>query len=127
MLRTFKIVNDSFEPSDEHAILTYDEDLDQYAVHIPETVDCNELPAILSLLAKQGTRELNDKWARRFVKERVVPPDRQNIRTIMRQLHMKKYSEFPILEYTSGRCCMDDFYLQEIKNAIDAANCTQND
>lgn len=29
--------------------------------------------------------------------------------------HMKKYSEFPILEFTSGRCCMDDFYLKEIE------------
>ncbi len=115
MLRTFRILNDSLEPSAEHAILTYDEDSEQYAVHIPKSLDCNKLPAILSLLAKQGIRELNDKWARRFVSERVVPADRQNIGMIMRKLHMKKYSEFPILEYTSGRCCMDDFYLQEIK------------
>ena len=115
MLRTFKIMNDMLEPLGEHAILTYDEDSEQYAVHIPESIDCNDLPAILSLLAKQGIRELDDKWARRFVEERVVPSDRQNIGTIMRQLHKKKYSEFPILEYTSGRCCMDDFYLQEIK------------
>ena len=122
MLRTFEIVNDDFEPSNEHAILTYDEEQDQYAVHIPESVDSNALPAILSLLAKQGIREIDDKWARRFVKERVVPSDRQNIGMIMRQLGMKKYSEFPILEYTSGRCCMDDFYLQEIKNAIGRRN-----
>ena len=112
MLRTFEIINDDFEPSNEHAILTYDEEHDQYAVHIPESVDSNALPAILSLLAKQGLREIDDKWARRFVKERVVPPDRQNIGMIMRQLHMKKYSEFPILEYTGGRCCMDDFYVR---------------
>ena len=115
MLRTFKIMNDMLEPLGEHAILTYDEDSEQYAVHIPESIDCNDLPAILSLLVKQGIRETDDKWARRFVTERVVPPDRQNIGTIMRQLHMKKYSEFPILEYTSGRCCMDDFYLKEIE------------
>ena len=113
MLRTFEIINDSLEPSAEHAVLTYDDETDQYAVHIPETVGNNDLPAILSLLAKQGIRELNDTWARRFVKERVVPPDRQNIGMIMRQLNMKRYSEFPILEYTSGRCCMDEFYLRE--------------
>ena len=115
MLRTFEIRNDEIENSDAYALLTYDEDTDQYAVHIPETVDSDNLPAILSLLAKQGNRELDDKWARRFVKERVVPPDRQNIGMIMRQLHMKEYREFPILEYTSGRCCMDDFYLKEIE------------
>lgn len=115
MLRIFEIRNDSLEPAEEYATLTYDEETEKYAVHIPESIDCNDLPAILSLLVKQGMREIDDKWARRFVTERVVPPDRQNIGTIMRQLHMKKYSEFPILEYTSGRCCMDDFYLKEIE------------
>ena len=93
----------------------YDEETEKYSIHIPQEVPCNDLPAILSLLAKQGIREIDDKWARRFVKERVVPPDRQNIGMIMRELHMKKYSEFPILEFTGGRCCMDDFYLEEIK------------
>lgn len=115
MLRIFEIRNDFLEPAEEYATLTYDEATEKYAVHIPESIDCNDLPAILSLLVKQGIREIDDKWARRFVTERVVPPDRQNIGTIMRQLHMKKYSEFPILEYTSGRCCMDDFYLKEIE------------
>lgn len=115
MLRIFEIRNDSLEPAEEYATLTYDEETEKYAVYIPESIDCNDLPAILSLLVKQGIREIDDKWARRFVTERVVPPDRQNIGTIMRQLHMKKYSEFPILEYTSGRCCMDDFYLKEIE------------
>lgn len=115
MLRNFKIMNDSIKTDGEHAILTYDEETEKYSIHIPQEVPCNDLPAILSLLAKQGIREIDDKWARRFVKERVVPPDRQNIGMIMRELHMKKYSEFPILEFTCGRCCMDDFYLEEIK------------
>ena len=96
MLRSFKIMNDSLDKSKEHAILTYDEESDQYAIHIPESVDCNDLPAILSLLAKQGIRDLDDKWARRFVKERVVPPDRHNIGMIMRQRHIKYHSEFTI-------------------------------
>ena len=58
--------------------------------------------------------ETDDRWARRFVRERVVPPDRQNIGMIMREVGMTYYSEFPLLVYTSERCAMDEFYIEEI-------------
>lgn len=77
------------------------------------------MPAIPGELVKMGIRSIDDKWARRFVKERVVPPDRQNIGMIMRKVGMEYYSEFPLLVYCSGRCCMDDFYLEEIKEKDD--------
>lgn len=96
------------------AILTYDEESDCYGVEIPEDIDPDRLPAILGILARKGIYSVEDKWARRFVKERVVPPDRQNIGMIMRDVGMAYYSEFPLLVYTSGRCCMDEFYLEEL-------------
>ena len=49
-----------------------------------------------------------------FVKERVVPPERQNIGMILREAGMSYYSEFPLLVYTQGRCSMDDFFIEEI-------------
>ena len=49
------------------------------------------------------------------LRERVVPPDRQNIGMIMREVGMTYYSEFPLLVYTSGRCAMDEFYIEEIE------------
>ena len=48
------------------------------------------------------------------MKERVVPPDRQNIGMVLRELGMGYYSEFPLLVYTSGRCAMDEFFIEEI-------------
>ena len=48
------------------------------------------------------------------MRERVVPPDRQNIGMILRELGMGYYSEFPLLVYTGGRCAMDEFFLEEI-------------
>lgn len=101
-------------PTGEYAILSYDEENDRYAISIPESVHPDDLPAIPACLASKGIREIEDKWARRFVKERVVPPDRQNIGMILRDVGMQYYDEFPLLVYTSGRCCMDDFYLEEI-------------
>lgn len=98
----------------EYAVLSYDEEKDLYHISIPLSVDPDNLPAIPGILARKGIREIDDKWARRFVKERVVPPDRQNIGMILRELGMGYYSEFPLLVYTSGRCAMDEFFIEEI-------------
>ncbi|MCM1498051.1 MAG: hypothetical protein NC124_06245 [Clostridium sp.] len=101
-------------PVDEYAILSYDEEHDEYMITIPDSVSPDDLPAIPGILARKGIRVIEDKWARRFVKERVVPSDRQNIGMILREAGIPYYSEFPLLVYTNGRCCMDDFYLEEI-------------
>ncbi len=114
MLRKFAIKDESYESWEDFAILTYEEDTDQYAIEIPESVDPDRLPAIPGMLARNGIRSIDDRFARQFVKERVVPPERQNIGQIMRQVGMGYYSEFPLLVYCSGRCCMDEFWLEEI-------------
>ena len=82
---------------------------DEYHISIPFTVDPDHLRAIPGILARKGIREIDDKWSRLFVKERVVPPERQNIGMILREAGMSYYSEFPLLVYTQGRCSMDDF------------------
>ncbi|MDE5778450.1 MAG: hypothetical protein K2I10_08125 [Lachnospiraceae bacterium] len=114
-MRRFLIKDDNVpSPTNEYAVLSYDEDYDKYTITIPDSINPDDLPAIPGILAREGIREIEDKWARRFVKERVVPSDRQNIGMILREVGMDYYSEFPLLIYTSGRCCMDDFYLEEI-------------
>lgn len=49
------------------------------------------------------------------MKEQVVAPDRQNIGAILGEVGIGYYDEFPRLVYTSGRCCIDDLYLEEIE------------
>lgn len=99
---------------EEYAVLSYDEEKDVYHVSIPASVNPDNLPAILGILARKGVREIEDRWARQFVKERVVPPDRQNIGMILRDAGLGYYSEFALLVYTSGRCAMDEFFIEEI-------------
>lgn len=118
MLRKFAIKDETYGLEDAYAVLSYEEETDQYAIEIPEAVDPYRLPAIPGILARKGIRYIDDRWARQFVKERVVPPERQNIGQIMRQVGMSYYSEFPLLVYCSGRCCMDDFWLEEITEPV---------
>lgn len=119
MLHRCKIIDSSYGKDEECAILTYDDESDQYAIRIPKGIDCNRLPAIPAILAQKGVYDIDDRFARRFVIERIIPPDRQNIGEILRVVGLSYYQEFPLLMYCSGRCCMDDFWLEEINNEDD--------
>ncbi len=76
-MRRFLIKEENCLPTgqSEYAVLSYDEDTDEYHISIPPSVNPDDLPAIPGILARKGIREIDDRWARRFVKERVVPPD----------------------------------------------------
>ena len=50
----------------------------------------------------------------RFVRSRIIPHGRANIREIMNSAGIKYYNEFDMLMYTSGRCSHDRMYLDEI-------------
>ena len=115
MLRNFLITNDSQDDESRYAVLHYDTDTDKYSMDIPENAVFGSLPAIPWELHKMGKTFTDDHWARRWVKERIIPPDRQNIGYILRKIGVSHYTEFAILEYLGGHSCMDDFYLKEIK------------
>lgn len=113
MLKRFKIVNQS-NPKEINAILIYNTETDKYTISIPRNISQSNLPAILKLLYNKGQFEIDDTWSRKFISERVVPADRQNIGKIMRKVGMKRYDEINFLEYNAGKSCMDDFYLEQL-------------
>lgn len=46
-----------------------------------------------------------------WVRQRIVPPDRQNIGQILKANGLEEYDEFSLLMLGSGRCAQDDYYL----------------
>lgn len=79
----------------------------------------HELPAIPMLLARKGIYEVDDHWARVFVKECIVPPERQNIGQIMRDMGITVYDEFAMLEWQDGKCCQDNFEMVELEDGVE--------
>ena len=45
----------------EYAVLSYDEDTDEYHISIPPSVNPDDLPAIPGILARKGIREIDDR------------------------------------------------------------------
>jgi hypothetical protein len=48
------------------------------------------------------------------VRDRIVPPNRQNIYSILDSLGMDEYDEYGIIKSTNGVCGNDGLFLREL-------------
>lgn len=73
-----------------------------------------EAPFMMSSFVRWGIRHINAEWSMRWVRSRIVPSSRQNIGQILRENHMKSYDEYALLLKNEGRCCQDEYHIEEI-------------
>jgi hypothetical protein len=112
-LRKFAIKNEVYQDKTV-AWLYYDEEKKEYRIQVPEDIRCEEAPLIIAEFIKRNQRTIAPDWSLRWVKERVIPPERQNIGSILKENHMEFYDEFPLLISNQGRSCQDECYLVEV-------------
>ncbi|MCI8428679.1 MAG: hypothetical protein HFI16_00270 [Lachnospiraceae bacterium] len=94
--------------------LYYDEQSREYEIEIPETVKSYEAPLIISYFIEKNQYRIGKKWSYRWVCQRVIPPERQNIGQILKANHMTEYDEFKFLVKNEGRCCQDECYIIKV-------------
>ena len=68
-------------------------------------------PFIFSGFVKRGIYSINSEWSMKFVRQRIIPADRQNLGAILRDNHLREYDEYRLLLLSEGRCAQDDLYL----------------
>lgn len=97
------------------AKMTYDPDKDEYHVYIymdvPDTVNAG---MISFYRFYRHLTELDARESMIFVRSRVIPPDRQGLDSILKDMNLKEYSEIGILTYFHGKCTKDHIYMEEI-------------
>ena len=94
--------------------LVYYENRKTFYIELAEDIDKWNFPPILSHFAEHGEFTINAFWSRKFVQQRIVPPDRQNISSILIDNGLKEYDEFALLKLANGHCEQDDCYLEEL-------------
>lgn len=97
------------------AYLLYYQISKKFYIKMLDNINSNQLPIILKHFYDLGKREVNSYWSFKWVSERIVPPDRQNIANIIKDNNLKKYDEHDLLLLGNGRCSQDDFYIEEIE------------
>ncbi len=68
-------------------------------------------PFIFAGLVRRGIYSIDSVWSGKFVAQRIIPPDRQNLGNILRENGLKTYDELKLLLLSNGRCAQDELYL----------------
>ncbi|HBA49567.1 MAG TPA: hypothetical protein DCZ91_17585 [Lachnospiraceae bacterium] len=102
------------EPRKDLAYLIYYEKEKCFYVELPEDADKWETPLLLSSFAERGIRTVGAYYSMLWVRQRIIPTDRQNLGQILKENGLEEYDEHTFLVLAEGRCAQDSYYLKEI-------------
>lgn len=112
-MKCFEIYNATKRKQLPCARLFYDEAKDKVRIQVLETAKAADLPLMFGLFVEQGKYSIPDKWARKWIAERIPPQGRQNLGEILRANSLDTYDEMALLEAAAGRSAQDDFLLRK--------------
>jgi len=81
---------------------------------ITENVPNEELPLSLEGFANNKKYVLSHEDALRWIRGRICPPGRHNIREILKDNGLNEYDEFGLLMITKAKCDKDNLYLSPL-------------
>lgn len=113
-MKIYAIRDESVSTEKNLGFLFYYERSREFFIELPEEADEWETPLILSSFLKKGIYSINSYWSGKWVAQRIVPPDRQNLGMILKENGLKEYDPYKLLMLADGRCAQDDCYLLPI-------------
>lgn len=100
------------------AYLIYYEADKRFYIELPEDADPWETPLLLSSFIRKGERTINAYWSMLWVRQRIIPTDRQNLGQVLKENGLDEYDEFKLLMLANGRCAQDSYYLEPIDESV---------
>ena len=110
MSRNF-VLRDGSLNDKQVGILAYDTESKQFSMTITDEIAKEDLPLSLEVFVNRQKYVLSHENVLRWIRGRICPPGRHNIREILRDNGLTEYDEFGLLMVTKGRCDKDDLYL----------------
>ena len=95
-------------------VLLYYERADAFIIELSETLDEWTAPFHFASYVRKGIYTIPRDACRMWVRARVVPNERQNIGTILRNYKLNVYDELRLLEIADGRCSQDELAIKKI-------------
>ena len=116
-MKVFSIKNDSIN-KDPVGYLVYYENPKSFYIELKDGLDPWDAPLLLSGFVERGEYSINSYWSGVWVKQRIIPAERQNIGEILKENNLSIYDEYEFLKLSNGRCVQDDYYLEEISDGL---------
>ncbi len=114
---TFEIRDEAFNENRLLGYLFYFERSKRFFAELLKNVDEWAAPFIFSSFVKNGIFSIGSEWSMKFVSQRIVPPDRQNLGGILKANKMKEYDEYKLLLLSEGRCAQDELSVKRTSDA----------
>lgn len=111
-MKAYKIIDE--ELNREIGTLLYYDKEKRFIVELMDDLDEWTAPLTFTAYVKKGQFTMSREMSFIWVKERVIPSGRQNIKAILKNHKMKSYDEMRLLELSSGRCSQDALYIKSI-------------
>ncbi|MBQ8983540.1 MAG: hypothetical protein IJ079_08110 [Lachnospiraceae bacterium] len=83
----------------------------EFYIELNPELDAWSAPFILQGFVKNGRFSVDADWSAKWVSQRIIPPDRQNLGMILKENGMTEYDPYRLLVLSEGRCAQDDNYL----------------
>ncbi len=97
-------------------VLLYYEKDDAFIIELQDDLTEWNAPLLFADYVKHGVFTVQREESRLWVKERIIPSGRQNIKDILTTHHMEKYEESKFLEISRGKSSQDNMHLQKTEN-----------
>lgn len=114
-MRNFIIVNKA-KTNHPLASLQYDPTNKTFFMRIEPTARAQELQGMMRVFYDQGMLEPGEKWSMRWVRERIIPQERQGLGIILRKNGLSCYEEISFLEKSMGLSVQDDMMVLEVSS-----------
>lgn len=97
------------------AVIEYDVDAHKFLrMRLSPKVDKIKDPLMIAAIAQGGYTEIGPEMTLRWVRERIIPPNRMNITEILRAAKLPEYDELGMFIWHKGKCCQDNMYMEEL-------------
>lgn len=135
-MRIYEIIDSENEMS--VGVLEYYEKEQTYIIELQEYLDEWSAPLLFTSFVKKNIYTIPRDISFLWVKERVIPSGRQNIKAILDTHKLAEYDEMKMLEISAGKCSQDSLYIKKLdelpeyvlkrrkKNLVDCVICEEN-
>jgi len=113
MLHNF-VIRDGDLDNRQVGTFSYDTESKQFSMTIANDIAKPDLPLSLENFTVKNKYELSHEDALRWIRGRICPPGRHNIRDILKFNGLNEYDEFGLLIVSDAKCDRDALYLERL-------------
>lgn len=113
-MKSYAIYDEELDRETPIGYLFYYEKAEKFIIELCKDLDEWSSPLLFQGLVKKGIYTIHHVFSLMWVKERIIPNNRQNIGSILKNHKLRDYNEMTFLRLSKGRCAQDRCYIVQV-------------